>query len=184
MLTSGKRLIDRLDAARQLRRSWRGEVRHGQVNLRQPDTCQPVSIVATLMELTNLLMRYRGTDAAGAPAWDEAVRLLLLMLAPIAPHIAEELWSRRLAAAGEGWRSVHAEAWPAFDEGLVAAAEIELPVQVNGKLRDLVHVAPGLPEAEVEAIVMVCPKVRANIDGRQVVKVIHVGGRLVNIVVR
>ena len=142
------------------------------------------TMVARLMELTNLLMRYRGTEAAGSAAWDEAVRLLLLMLAPIAPHIAEEFWSRRLAATGEGWRSVHAEAWPAFDEGLVTAEEIELPVQVNGKLRDLVRLAPGLPDAEVEAIVMARPKVRANIDGRQVVKVIHVGGRLVNIVVR
>ncbi|CAN5489010.1 hypothetical protein BH24CHL9_BH24CHL9_15850 [soil metagenome] len=142
------------------------------------------TIVAKLMELTNLLMRYRGTDAAGTAAWDEAVRLLLLMRAPIAPHIAEELWSRRLAAAGETWRSVHAEAWPAFDEGLVAAEEVELPIQVNGKLRDLVRVAPGLPQDEIEAIVMARPKVIANIDGKQVVKVIHVGGRLVNIVVR
>ena len=73
------------------------------------------TMVAKLMELTNLLMRYRGTDAAGTPGWDEAVRLLLLMLAPVAPHIAEELWSRRLAAAGEPWRSIHAETWPAFD---------------------------------------------------------------------
>jgi leucyl-tRNA synthetase len=142
------------------------------------------TMVARLMELTNLLMRYRGTDAAGTDAWEEAVRLLLLMLAPIAPHIAEELWSRRLATAGEAWRSIHAEAWPAFDEDLVAAEEIELPVQVNGKLRDLVRVAPGLPEADIEDLVMARPKVIANIDGKQVVKVIHVGGRLVNIVVR
>ena len=57
-------------------------------------------------------------------------------------------------------------------------------MQVNGKLRDKVLVAPGLSEAEVEAIVMAQPKVIANLEGRQVVKVIHVGGRLVNIVVR
>ena len=87
------------------------------------------------------------------------MRLLLLMLAPEAPHIAEELWSRRLAAAGEAWRSIHTEAWPAFDESLVAAEMIELPVQVNGKLRDKVSVAPGLPQDEIEAIVMAQPKV-------------------------
>ena len=106
------------------------------------------------------------------------------MLAPVAPHIAEELWSRRLAAAGEPWRSIHAEAWPAFDPALVAADEIELPVQVNGKLRDLVRMAPGLPRDEVEAIVLAQPKVQANLEGKEVVKVIHVDGRLVNIVVR
>jgi leucyl-tRNA synthetase len=142
------------------------------------------TIVAKLMELTNLLMRYRGTAAAGSAAWDEAVRLLLLMLAPVAPHIAEELWARRLAAAGQEWSSIHQERWPAFDPSLVAADEVEIPVQVNGKLRDKVLVPAGLPETELEVIVMAQPKVRANLDGKQVVKVIHVGGRLVNIVVR
>ncbi|MFN8619222.1 MAG: leucine--tRNA ligase [Chloroflexota bacterium] len=142
------------------------------------------TIVAKLMELTNTLMRYRGTPAAGTPGWDDASRLLLLMLAPVAPHISEELWSRRLAAAGEPWRSIHQEAWPAVDAAQLVADEIELPVQVNGKLRDLVKMAPGLPQAEIEAIVLAQPKVQANLEGKQVVKVIHVGGKLVNIVVR
>jgi leucyl-tRNA synthetase len=142
------------------------------------------TIVAKLMELTNLLMKYRGTAAATTDAWDEAVRLLLLMLAPVAPHISEELWSRRLDDAGEAWRSIHSEAWPAYEETLVAAEMIELPVQVNGKLRDKVSVAPGLSPAQIEAIVMAQPKIIANLEGKQVVKVIHVGGRLVNIVVR
>jgi leucyl-tRNA synthetase len=136
------------------------------------------------MELTNLMMRYRGTEAAGTDAWDEAVRLLMVMLAPVAPHIAEELWSRRLEAAGGEWSSIHVESWPQFDESLVAAEMIELPVQVNGKLRDKVTITPGLPEDEIEALVMAQPKVQANLEGKQVVKVIHVGGRLVNIVVR
>ena len=142
------------------------------------------TIVAKLMELTNLLMRYRGTDAAGTTGWDEAVRLLLTMLAPVAPHIAEELWSRRLAAAGESWRSIHAETWPSWDPALVAADQIELPVQVNGKLRDLVPMPAGLAREEVERLVLARPKVQANLDGREVVKVVHVDGRLVNIVVR
>ena len=142
------------------------------------------TIVAKLMELTNALMKNRGTPVAATPAYDEAVSLLLLMLAPEAPHIAEELWSRRLEARGEGWRSIHTESWPAFDEALVAAEMVELPVQVNGKLRDKVLVAPGLGQDELEAIVMAQPKVQANLEGKQIVKVIHVGGRLVNIVVR
>ncbi len=142
------------------------------------------TIVAKLMELTNLLMKYRGTPAAETEGYREATDLLLLMLAPEAPHIAEELWSRRLAGRGEAWRSIHTESWPVFDESLVAAEMVELPVQVNGKLRDKVQVAPDLPQDEIEAIVMAQPKVQANLKGKTVVKVIHVGGRLVNIVVR
>ncbi|MEJ7696059.1 MAG: class I tRNA ligase family protein [Candidatus Limnocylindrales bacterium] len=65
------------------------------------------TMVAKLMELSNTLFRYRGTPVADGPAWDEAIRLLLLMLAPAAPHISEELWSRRLVAAGEPWASIH-----------------------------------------------------------------------------
>src|SRR5207245_8670507 len=64
------------------------------------------TMVAQLMELSNHLFRYRGTEAAGRDAWDEAIRLLLLMLAPAAPHMAEELWSRRLAALDEPWSSI------------------------------------------------------------------------------
>ena len=142
------------------------------------------TMVARLMELTNLLMRYRGTAVAGTAAWYETVRLLLLMLAPSAPHIAEELWSRRLAAAGEPWRSIHAERWPEWDPALVAARTVELPIQVNGKLRDKVELPAGLSQPEIERIVLGREKVRAALGGRTPDKVIHVGGRLVNLVVR
>ena len=101
------------------------------------------TMIAKLMELTNTLFRYRGTDVAGGPEWDEAIRLLLLMLAPIAPHITEELWSRRLAEAGEAWSSIHRERWPEVDPAAVVEATREIPVQVNGKLRDKVTVAVG-----------------------------------------
>src|SRR5204863_231120 len=72
------------------------------------------TMVAHLMELANLLMRYRGTEEiGGGPAYDEAIRLLLLMLAPAAPHISEELWSRRLTTAGEPGRSIPTGGSPA-----------------------------------------------------------------------
>jgi leucyl-tRNA synthetase len=142
------------------------------------------TIVAHLMELTNGLMRYRGSEVVGGAEWEETVGLLQLMLAPIAPHIAEELWSRRLAAAGEEWRSIHAESWPSWDPALVATDTIELPVQVNGKLRDRAEVPVGLSEAETEQLVMERERVRASLEGKTVVRVIHVPGRLVNIVVR
>ncbi len=143
------------------------------------------TMVAKLMELANLLFRYRGTEVAGGAAWEEATRLLLLMLAPAAPHIAEELWSRRLAAAGTPWSSIHAERWPEVDAEAAAVATRELPVQVNGKVRDRVEIPVGLPEAEIEALVLARPKVVAALAGKAPERVIHAGGgRLVNIVVR
>ena len=142
------------------------------------------TMVAKLMELTNLLMHRRGTALAGTPAWDEATRLLLLMLAPAAPHLTEELWSRRLAAAGEAWRSIHTERWPAWDAELVAQRTVELPIQVNGKLRDRVEVPAGLSTDEIERIVLARDKVQAALGGRRPDKVIHAGGRLVNLVLR
>jgi leucyl-tRNA synthetase len=142
------------------------------------------TMVAKLMELANTLMRYRGTPIAGTADWDEAVRLLLLMLAPAAPHITEELWSRRLAAAGHDWSSIHGEPWPIVDEIAAAEQTREVPVQVNGKLRDRVVVPAGISELELEQIVMARDKVRAALDGREPIRVIHAGGKLVNIVVR
>jgi leucyl-tRNA synthetase len=142
------------------------------------------TMVAHLMELSNLLQRYRGTAVAGTRAWDEAVRLMLLMLAPAAPHVAEELWSRLAEARGEAWSSIHMQAWPAVDETAAAENEREVPVQVNGKLRDRVLVPVGIAEAELERLVLARPKIVAVLDGRQPVKVIHAGGKLVNVVVR
>jgi leucyl-tRNA synthetase len=142
------------------------------------------TMVAHLMELSNLLQRYRGTEVAGTAAWDEAVRLMLLMLAPCAPHIAEELWSRLAEARGEAWSSIHTQAWPAVDEAAAAENEREVPVQVNGKLRDRVMVPVGIAEAELERVVLARPKIVAALDGKTPTRVIHAGGKLVNIVVR
>jgi len=143
------------------------------------------TMIAKLMELANLLMRYRGTSVAGTPEWNEAVGLALLMLAPAAPHITEELWSRRLAAASEPWTSIHAQLWPEVDPTAIIEDTREVPIQVNGKLRDRVTVPAGISEIELEQVVLARDKVRAALDGRQPHKVIQAGGgRLVNIVVR
>ena len=142
------------------------------------------TMISALMELTNRLMRLRGSAVAGGTEWDEAVRMLVLMLAPLAPHAAEEMWSRRLAAAGEEWRSVHTEAWPDYLPELIATDEMELPIQVNGKLRDVVVIPTGLSELEIEQLVLARDKVRANLDGSEVVRVIQVPGRLANVVTR
>ncbi len=143
------------------------------------------TMVAKLMELSNTLFRYRGTSVAGLPEWDEAVRLLLLMLAPSAPHITEELWSRLAAARGEAWASIHVQHWPEVDETAVVEQTREVPVQVNGKLRDRVTVPAGISEIELEQIVLARDKVVAALGGKEPARVIHAGGgKLVNIVVR
>jgi leucyl-tRNA synthetase len=118
------------------------------------------------------------------------------MLAPAAPHIAEELWSRLAVARGEtnspseeprgrdAWDSIHTQPWPSVDESAAAEIEREVPVQVNGKLRDKVIVPVDIRKAELEALVLARPKVVAALEGKKPLKVIHAGGKLVNIVVR
>jgi len=142
------------------------------------------TMVAHLMELSNTLHRYRGTEIAGGGAWNEAIRLMLLMLAPAAPHATEELWSRLAESRGEPWTSIHTQSWPAVDEAAAAENEREVPVQVNGKLRDKVMVSVDLSQADLERLVLARPKIVAALEGKAPLKVIHAGGKLVNIVVR
>ena len=143
------------------------------------------TMVAKLMELSNALFRYRGSSVAGGAEWDEAIRLLLLMLAPAAPHIAEELWSRRLAAAGEDFRSIHTERWPEVDLAAVAESTREVPVQVNGKVRDRIVVAANADAAAIERAVLASARIQQLLAGRSPDRIIQAGGgRLVNLVVR
>ena len=143
------------------------------------------TMIAKLMELANALFRYRGTEVAGSPEWDEATHLLLLMLAPAAPHITEELWSRRPAAAGEPWASIHSQPWPQVDHAAVIESIREIPIQVNGKLRDRVTVASDASTAQIEAAVLERERIVAILDGRRPDRVVVAGGgRLVNIVLR
>ncbi|HEX7949790.1 MAG TPA: leucine--tRNA ligase [Candidatus Limnocylindrales bacterium] len=143
------------------------------------------TMVAHLMELANTLYRYRGSEVAGGAAWSEAMRLMLLMLAPAAPHITEELWSRQLAARGATWASIHTQAWPSVDLAAVAEATREVPVQINGKVRDRIVVPADVDGAELERLALEAPRIRELLAGRTPDRVIQAGGgRLVNVVVR
>ena len=143
------------------------------------------TMIAKLMELANLLMRFRGSVVAGSAEWDEAVRMALLMLAPAAPHITEELWSRLHPAGETEWSSIHRETWPEVDESAVVEATREVPIQVNGKLRDKIVVASDLSAPELERAALASERIQAVLAGREPLKVIQAGGgRLVNIVVR
>ena len=133
--------------------------------------------VAALMELTNALARLRDEGEGDAASWAGALRLLVLMLAPICPHLAEELWERR----GQPY-SVHEQPWPAADPELAARETVELAVQVNGRLRDRIRVAADAPESEVRALAEASERVAAALGGAEPARVVYVPGRLVNLV--
>ncbi|MGH2452733.1 MAG: leucine--tRNA ligase [bacterium] len=132
--------------------------------------------ISALMEFTTFLGEARGSPGGGED-WTEGVRALLLMTAPIAPHLAEELWARR----GEPY-SIHQQAWPSYDPDAARAERVTLVVQVNGKVRDRIEVSADISDADARAVALGSVRVRRFTEGRHVGEVIVVPGRLVNIV--
>jgi leucyl-tRNA synthetase len=136
------------------------------------------TIISALMELMNEMYKARDAGAVGTQAWKEATDIYLRMLAPVAPHIAEELWELN----GKPY-SVHAQDWPQVDKEAAKEEEITLVVQVNGKLRDRITVPVGISDEEAERLALNSEVVQNYIAGKTVRKVIVVQGKLVNIVV-
>jgi len=137
------------------------------------------TMIAALMEFTNHLGRIKETGAVTSSAWAEAIRVLLLLLAPTAPHLTEELWQR----LGYPY-SIHNQPWPQWNEELARAEEATLVVQVNGRLRDRITVPLSITEAEAKSLAMASQRVKGHLEGRELLKTIYVPGRLVNLVVR
>ncbi|WP_104370577.1 leucine--tRNA ligase [Desulfocucumis palustris] len=137
--------------------------------------------VSAIMELVNGLYQYKElpeTDRDPA-VMREAVEHLLILLAPFAPHITEELW------AGIGHRdSIHRQPWPEYDPEAIIEDEITIVVQLNGKVRERVLVPADITPDKMKELVLAQPRVQNMIEGKQVVKVIPVPGKLVNIVVK
>jgi len=142
------------------------------------------TIVAALMELFNELGDLNADPAAASEAEvfavKEALEALVLMLAPFAPHVAEEVWEQ-LGHAGGLLKSGR---WPQADPELARREELEIPIQVNGKLRSRILASPEVTEEELRTAALNDEKIRAFIQGHEVVKVIVVPQRLVNVVVR
>ena len=136
------------------------------------------TMVSKLMILRNEMKRTQPN--VGATAWDEAIRALLLLSAPVFPHLAEELWTAVLGLP----YSVHQQDWPSYDESVLAQSQTTVVVQVNGRVRDqvVVDTAVARDEAELRAVVLALPKVQQHLAGQTLRKVIVVPGKLVNIV--
>ena len=137
--------------------------------------------VSAMMELVNAMTEVGGGAAEGERrvAYSEACEQLILLLAPFAPHLAEELWSR----LGKP-ESVHLATWPEWDEAAAKEEHLTIVVQVNGKLRDRLTVPPGMPNSDLEKQALAAPKVQPYLEGKSVRQVIVVPDRLVNIVAR
>jgi len=133
--------------------------------------------IARMMELVNEAYRYRAAGGDNQTVLRELVEALLKLLAPMAPYITEEQW-HRLGHSG----SVHDEPWPVFDAGLAAAELATMVVQVNGKVRDTIEVAPDVAAAEMERLALASDKVQGHLHGLAPSKVITKPPKLISLV--
>jgi leucyl-tRNA synthetase len=136
------------------------------------------TMLSSLMEFSNYLSKIKERGVVSSSVWKEAIGYFLRLLAPSAPHLAEELWNR----TGHPY-SVHTQSWPEYAEELTKEEEITLVIQVNGRLRDKVLVPASISEAEAKELALGRERVKAYISGKSRTRVIYVPGRVVNIVI-
>ncbi len=136
-------------------------------------------LMVLLNELNRIAETQKITTTGDREAVHEAVECFLKMLAPFAPHIAEELWER---TGGKGFVSI-AE-WPVYNESLIKEEVIKIPVQVNGKLRGEVEIPVNAGKDEAFEMARTVPRVQRHLDGKEIVKVIFVPGKILNIIVK
>jgi leucyl-tRNA synthetase len=137
------------------------------------------SAIALIMELTNDIYAQEPLEQGVRPeVQKEALELLTLMLAPMTPHLAEELWE--MLGHSEGLWKV---SWPSFNAELAREDEVEIPVQVNGRVRGKIKVATGSAESDVVRVALALPAIAQHVNGKRVVKQIYVPDKLLNLVV-
>lgn len=134
--------------------------------------------IAGLMELVNELFRIKARDNYSSEAWRESLETIILLLAPFAPHITEEMWQQ----LGHN-TSVHIGTWPTYNESYLVEDTVKVIVQVNGKLRGDISVPKAMTEAEVIQTALADPKVTVFVADKSIRKTIYVPGRIVNFVV-
>ncbi len=133
--------------------------------------------IAAIMELRNEVLGVKKRSNVDTAVWNEAIENMLLLLAPIAPYISEELWAQR----GKPY-SVHQQSWPTWDDEVAKEDSITLVVQINGKVRDKIETEAGQSDDALKTLALASEKIQARLDGIEPRKVIVVRGRLVNIV--
>ena len=133
--------------------------------------------ISSIMELVNALYAFQDKELTPGLA-RETASALVRMLAPFAPHITAELWAELFGG------NVHAETWPQYDAAALVQDEVEIVLQINGKVRDRVKVATGLDRAALEQLAAELPRAKELTAGKTIVKVVCVPGKLVNIVVK
>lgn len=135
--------------------------------------------IASLMELINALYKYKELDNRNDAVIKEALETIIVILYPFAPHLGEELWEM---IGEEG--SICDISWPKYDEKALVKTEVEVIVQVNGKLRNKVSVEKDISKDDLEKLALEDEKVQHALEGKNIVKVIVVPGKLVNIVAK
>ena len=133
--------------------------------------------LASLMELSNVMAKYKA-DIFRSEAWIESVKTILLLITPACPHLAEEVWNN----LGFGY-SIHNQSWPNFDPELAVEDNVEIVIQINGKIREKMVVPVESKEEELKELALNNPGIKTQLAGKSIRKVIVVPGRLINIVV-
>ncbi len=168
-------LADDADAIRDLRRSLHQTIRKVSDDV---DKFKFNTGIAAMMEFSNTLNDAWESGGIDTVVWNESLKNLVLMMAPITPFLSEELWEHL-----GGDFSVHQQSWPEWDEALAADETITLVVQVNGRLRDRIEVPASVSEEDAKAVALESERVRNYTEGKEVRRVVYVPGRLVNVVV-
>jgi len=135
--------------------------------------------ISSVMELVNALYLYKEQPKVNLAVAREGIETVLLLLAPFAPHITEELWD---AIGYEG--SIHNQAWPQVDQNALAEDEVTIVLQVNGKVRDKIQVPAEISKEELEKTILASERVQQHLEGKTVVKLITIPGKLANIVIK
>jgi len=172
-----RRFLDKVD---RYVRGWKEEGAHDLGKVIEPylkkvsddiDAFKFNTAVASFMSLFN--------DLGDRSVTREQLKKIIIVLGPFAPHLMNECWEY-LGEAG----LVEEQSWPEFDESLLVKDEVEMGVQVNGKVRGSIRLAPQADEAVAKALALAEENVQKHLEGKEVVKVVYVPGRILNIVVR
>ena len=134
--------------------------------------------ISTIMEMVNEMYRYK-EGQVNEGLYGAAVRNLVIMLAPFVPHVTEEIWEQH----GYGG-SVHDQPWPDYDEKALVKDTVEIVVQINGKIKEKINIAGDSSREEMEKIAVENDKIKALTEGKNIVKIIAVPNKLINIVVK